>query len=177
MRCIVAGILSLTQHLTMVKENANYHGANSCHHCGKSGAWKHGYYDRKSDRSKTGELNPILIPRFFCSHCKKTYSILPECIPPRRWYLWCIQQLVLFKMISGESIRAVDRSEQPSLSTCKRWLKRFKKYFLEQRDALCARIGSLARFVDFESFWKNCLSQMSLDRAMLFCNQAGVFIS
>lgn len=175
MLCIVAGILLLTQHLTTLKENPNHYRSNFCPHCGRAGIWNHGHYDRKSDRS--GELNPISILRFFCPYCKKTHSALPECIPPKRWYMWDIQQSVLFKIISGESMHAVSRSEQPSLSTCKRWMERFKNHFLKQRDALSARVNELARLVDFEGFWKNCLNQMSLGRAMLLCNQAGACIS
>ena len=174
MLCIVAGILLLTQHLTTLKENPNHYRTNFCPHRGRAGVWNHGHYDRKSDRS--GELNPIFIPRFFCPHCKKTHSVLPEYIPPKRWYLWGIQQSVLLKIILGEGLRAVSRSEQPSLPTCKRWLKRFKNQFSKQRDALCARVNEFAYLVDFEGFWKNCLNHISLDRAMLLCNQAGVLI-
>lgn len=172
MICILVGILSLSQYLATLQVVQ----PRCCPHCGRAGVWKHGYYGRKSDRSKTGELNPIPIRRFLCPHCKKTHSVLPECIPPKRWYMWDIQQSVLLKIISGESMRAVSRSEQPSLSTCKRWMERFKNQFLKQRDALSARVNELARLVDFESFWKNCLNQMSLGRAMLLCNQAGVSI-
>jgi transposase-like protein len=174
MQHIVAGILLLAQHLITLKENSNSYRLNFCPHCGIEGVWNHGHYDRKSDRS--GELNPIFILRFLCPHCKKTHSVLPECIPPRRWYMWSIQQSVLLKMISGEGIRATSRSEQPSLSTCKRWLARLKNQFLAQRDALCAHAIEFARFVDFEGFWKNCLNKISLGRAMLLCNQAGVCI-
>jgi hypothetical protein len=174
MLCIVAGILLLTQHLTMLKENPNHYRSKFCLHCGRAGVWNHGHYDRKSDRS--GELNPISILRFFCSHCRKTHSVLPECIPPKRWYIWDIQQSVLFKIISGESMRAVSRSEQPGLSTCKRWVKQFKNQFSKQRDSLCARVNEFARLVDFKGFWKNCLNQISLSQAMLLCNQAGVSI-
>ena len=175
MLCIVAGILLLTQHLITLKENSNFYRSKFCPHCGRAGVWNHGHYDRKSDRS--GELNPISILRFFCPHCRKTHSVLPECIPPKRWYLWGIQQSVLFKIISGESMRAVSRSEQPGLSTCKRWMKQFKDQFSKQRDALCARVNEFSRLVDFNGFWKNCLNQISLSQAMLLCNQAGVFIS
>ena len=174
MLSIVAGILLLTQHLTTLKENPNYYRSKFCPHCGRAGVLNHGHYDRKSDRS--GELNPISILRFFCPHCRKTHSVLPECIPPKRWYLWDIQQSVLFKIISGESMRTVSRSEQPGLSTCKRWLKQFKDQFSKQRDALCAGVNKFARLVDFKGFWKNCLNQISLSQAMLLCNQAGVSI-
>lgn len=176
MVCIVTGVLSLVQHLKMLQEVPEYYRPARCPFCGQSGIQHHGHYDRKADRqgAAEGSLNPIAILRFICPHCHKTCSVLPECIPPRRWYLWAIQQAVLSKLISGESLRAVGRLAGPCLSTCKRWFKQFKNQFLIQRDALCAHISSLGRSVNFENFWQRCLEEMLLSQAMLLCNYSGV---
>jgi hypothetical protein len=174
MTCIVAGILSLMQHLKTLQETPEYYHPSYCPHCGKSCIWPHGHYSRKSDRSKAGELNPIFIPRFFCPYCGKTCSVLPQCIPPKRWYLWYVQQLALFKLISGESLRAVSQSVQPSRSTCRRWLNWLKGRFLLQRDVLCTSISELGRSIDFRHFWQVCLEKISFEQAMLLCHQSGV---
>jgi hypothetical protein len=176
MLCIVAGILLLAQHVTTLKEKSECYCPTCCPYCGKLGIWSHGHYPRKADRSKTGELNPIFIPRFFCPNCQKTCSTLPECIPPRRWYRWCIQHVVLFNLISNKSLHAVSQLVQPSRSTCRRWLTGFKDKFLLHRDALCAHMSELGHAIDFNHFWQLCLTHISLDRAMLLCNLSGVAI-
>jgi hypothetical protein len=107
---IMAGILTLVQHLSIQQENSKSYTPNCCPHCGKSTMWFHGYYSRKADRSKMGELNPIFIPRYFCPYCQKTCSVLPECLPPRRWYLWCVQQLILKELILNKSLHSVSQS-------------------------------------------------------------------
>lgn len=177
MVCIVAGILLLTQHLKVLQESPEDYLPNYCPHCGKLGIWPHGHYSRKADRSPKGELNPIFIPRFFCPHCQTTCSVLPECIPPRSWYLWCVHQVVLLNLLSNKSLHAVSQLVQPSRSTCKRWWNKFKDRFLLYRDALCAHMNELGCAIDFSHFWQLCFTHMSLDHAMLLCNLAGVAIS
>ena len=88
---ILAGITSLIQY----KNRAEYSleenfRLKQCPCCGKSNPWRHGTYPRESDRinPSSESLNSILIDRYYCSACGKTCSVLPECIPPRRWYLW-----------------------------------------------------------------------------------------
>jgi transposase len=157
---IVAGILLLVQQLTTLQETPEYYRPARCPHCGKEGVWCHGYYSRKADRSQSVDsLNPIPISRFFCPYCQKTCSALPECISPRRWYLCCVQQVVLFNWVSGESLHTTSKQVQPSRSTCRRWLTRFKEQFWVQRDALCAGISALCHSIGFEHFWQLCLGE------------------
>ena len=75
-----------------------------CPHCGHNKLWPHGTYDRKADRSNSAEptLNPIKISRYICCKCHRTCSQLPECIPPRRWYLWSIQQTAILLVLMGK---------------------------------------------------------------------------
>ncbi|MFC7633734.1 DUF6431 domain-containing protein [Paraburkholderia humisilvae] len=67
--------------------------------------WGHGFYDRKADRRAGGDLNPVSVPRFQCSSCRRTCSRLPLYICPRRWYSWALQQQVLQLLIAGASLR------------------------------------------------------------------------
>jgi transposase-like protein len=172
---IVAGVLSLAQHIKIHQHPSKMNRPSCCPYCGKSNVWAHGDYPRKSDRA-TGEFNPILIPRFFCPNCQKTCSALPECIPPRRWYMWYTQQLVLLDLLLGKSLNSVSQTREPSRSTCRRWWERLKEQFLLHRDALCGHLNELGRSIDFSDFWKHGLFFMSLDRAMLLCHVAGVAI-
>ena len=65
MRNIVSGILSLIQHNQTLETNFEKFRPTKCPHCGKSGLWHHGRYDRKADHENSGSasLNPVTIPR------------------------------------------------------------------------------------------------------------------
>jgi len=160
MQHIVAGVLSLVQHITQLKTQPYYYRPACCLSCGKAGLWMHGSYPRKSDRS--GELNPVFIPRFFCPCCHKTCSVLPECIPPTRWYLWEVQQVALLFLLAGKSAYAIAKELTPSRHTISRWFIRFKEQFHLHKDVLC--------------FWQMCLNEVSLATAMRLCHVTGVFV-
>lgn len=182
MRTIVPDILNLAQHAKVLEEEPKRYHPDHCAHCGHLILWQHGYYPRKSDREHSIQesLNPVLIPRFFCPNCKRTCSVLPECIPPRRWYLWIKQQKILLQLLLGGSLNAAHQSQappcRPSRSTIKRWWHSLQEQFQQQRDALCAHLGALAKKIDFTAFWSHCLEHIALSKAMLICHQSGVII-
>lgn len=178
MPIIVSGIATLEQYLFILQEAVESLRPKCCIHCGMLNLRHHGHYDRKSDRENSEEhsLNPVPILRFYCPHCKRTCSVLPECIPPRRWYVWSVQHIVLLLLILGNSFRVVASRASPSRSTCRRWWNRLKDRFLQHRDALSAQISKLGHAIDFNAFWNSCLAEISLDQAMLVCHLAGVVI-
>ena len=103
---IVPAITTLLQHLHMLSNSPEVYRPSACPHCGLGGLWSHGCYERKADRGphSSGTLNPIPIPRYFCRGCGRTCSRLPQCIAPRRWYGWAVQQLVLQLLLAGCSL-------------------------------------------------------------------------
>jgi len=182
MPIILPDILTLVQHVqTLNTEPKRYH-PDHCSYCGHSILWFHGYYPRKSDRENPlpASLNPLFIPRFFCPHCKRTCSVLPECIPPKRWYLWILQQQILLRLLLGSSVHAAHQSHAPpitpSRSTIARWWRRLQEQFQQQRDALCAHCHLLAKNTALTHFWQTCLEYFSFSKAMLICHQSGVLI-
>lgn len=174
---IVSGILSLEQYLLQAKRFLFYRQL-ACPYCGKLRLWLHGCYPRKADRvSPSGEsLNPVPIQRLLCSTCGRTCSVLPECIPPHRWYLWAVQQVALEKLLSGQSLRAIARAMAPSRHTLSRWWQRFKEQFHLHKDALCHHFTELGRTKDFVEFWQACLKAIRLSSAMRLCHVSGVAI-
>jgi hypothetical protein len=178
MSIIVSEITDLNQYLSVLNEAVESLRPKCCIHCGMANPRHHGHYDRKADREnpKSTSLNPIPILRFYCPHCKHTCSVLPECIPPRRWYLWSVQHMVLLLLALGNSLRAVASRASPSRSTCRRWWNRLQDRFLKHRDALCAKISELGQAIGFNDFWSRCFAKMPLSRAMLVCHLAGVVI-
>lgn len=176
MTWILSDFLSLAQYLVAV-QTQKISDTGRCQHCGYTILWHHGYYYRKPDRSTgTQSLNPLPIQRYFCPNCKKTCSALPECLPPRRWYVWEIQQIALSLLLAGKSLRAVAKEVTPSRRTLGRWINRFKEQLLLHKDALCNYITDLGRTSGLKDFWQACLNHFSLAQAMRLCHTAGVTV-
>lgn len=175
---IVAGILSLTHYVASFEDMLKACRLKPCTHCGQSVLWLHGCYARKADRlSRAGEsLNPLRIQRFLCPHCQRTCSVLPECIPAHRWYVWQVQQVALLLVLSGKSCCAVAKQAMPSRHTLKRWLARFKEQFHFHKEALCHHNALWGREATWTGFWQTVLKQMPLSSAMRLCHVAGVAV-
>jgi len=175
---IIAGLLSLNQYVEVLKNAPDACRLEKCLCCGKANPWHHGGYQRKADRSNSGNisLNPIVIQRFFCPDCHHTFSVLPECIPPRRWYLWEVLQAALLLSITGISLRAVASKSIPARHTIKRWTTRFEEQFCQHKDILCNYFTELGRTINFSSFWESCLRHIPLSKAMQLCHASGATI-
>lgn len=178
MQRIVPAILSLPQHLEALTREPVIYRPVACPHCGLARLWGHGCYERKADRrpGPGGSLNPIPIPRFFCQGCRQTCSRLPECIAPRRWYDWAVQQVVLLCLLGGVSLHQAAVRGGVDRHTVRRW-----GTWLHGRSEvfgfwLRARFAELGRAVDFVEFWQGCLQAMTLSRAMAWLDLEGVAI-
>ena len=175
---ILADIFSLIQYSESFRDKSKLNRLDRCLCCGSARPQLHGCYPRKADRSGTcnESLNPILIQRYYCSACQRTCSVLPECLPPLRWYLWVVQQAALVLLLAGKSLRAIAQEVMPSRRTIGRWINRFKEQFRLHKDALCSHTADLGRATGFADFWQACLDQISLAQAMRLCHVAGVTI-
>jgi transposase-like protein len=175
---ILPGVTGLLQHLKNLIDNVNIYRPEFCPYCGMAGLWFWGYYYRKPDRhsDSASALNPIPIPRFFCSSCKRTTSVLPECIAPCRWFMWDIQQAVLLQILLKGGFRQASQIFSVGRSTCRRWWNRFKDRHLLHGSALRNYYPELGYQENFNSFWSACFQKISLSKAMLLCHQSGVQI-
>lgn len=173
---ILANILTLIQSKNIPPD----HSPENCVGCGKRYPWRHGTFTRQSDRENASEksLNPIMIQRYFCNGCKKTFSALPEIISPRRWYTWEAQQLVLELHLLGISAYSIAKRCMPSYKTIRRWLARAKEQLIFHKGTLGSidKYKDLNRTVDFKSFWQSCLKKMTLAAAMRLCHVSGIII-
>ena len=89
MNHIVPNIITLVQ-----AKNISYDNRPEKYvYCSKLNPCKHGTLPRQPDRenSSAESLNPVNIQRYYCKGCKKTFSAIPECISPKRWYTWTVQ--------------------------------------------------------------------------------------
>ena len=178
MPAILAEIETLIQHIQHWQSNPEDYRPEKCLHCKHVGLHHHGHYLRKVDRENTAEhsLNPIEIPRFYCSQCRRTCSVLPECIPPYRSYLWSIQQLTLLLILQGHSFSHAARESLPSRWSIKRWYQRLCEQFQAHALHLRSLFSSLGYADDFNTFWCACLKRINLSKAMYLLHQSGVVI-
>jgi transposase-like protein len=172
---ILAEILSLLQYVEQY-HNDKLPRLMHCLVCGKLKPWFHGRYPRQSDRINPSNtsMNPIWIQRYYCPGCGKTCSVLPECIPPRRWYLWETQQTAILLFLLGNSARAVEQQVKPSRHTIKRWVSWILVQFKLYKDVLCTHFSAFGLFTEPVSFWKHVFKKLSLSTAMRICHVAGV---
>lgn len=178
MRLIMPEIHTLVQYLALIKNNLRAFLPDFCPHCGKSGLWFHGFYYRIADYTNTGSLslNPVPIPRFYCPHCRRTCSVLPECIPPHRHYPWSIQQEVLEDVLQEKSYRSISEVKRPGRRSISRWITRMKERFRLHAAHLKSLVPKLGCTSEWSSFWQACLSIFCLSTAMRNLNNAAIFV-
>jgi len=177
MQVILSGFDGLKQHIKQIKESPYRYRPNRCPNCGKAGLWCHGGYFRKPGRRPDDRyLNPVWIPRFMCPECRQTCSVLPECIPPRRWHLWATQQIVLNGVLHDRSIRSVGHHEGLVRSTVRRWKRWLEDRFVAQAACLRSVFSEFGRYPELQSFWWAVWQAMTLAKAMLFCHQTGMTV-
>ena len=175
---ILPEIMSLIQYKNEIEPQLKEKSRpECCEHCGKLNPWCHGDYTRKAGRSDEDKsLNPIKIQRYYCSDCQKTMSVLPECIPPRRWYLWEIQQVAILLFLLGGSARAIEKQVKPSRYTIKRWVSWLIVQFNLHKDVLCNHLPLCGVFINQVNFWRHIFDKLPLSTAMRLCHVAGVSI-
>lgn len=174
---ILAEILSLAQYVEQFHDD-KLPRLTHCLACGKLNPWFHGCYSRQSDRINPSHLsmNPIWIQRYYCPGCGKTCSVLPECIPPRRWYLWETQQAAILLFLLSESARAAEQQVKPSRYTIKRWVAWLIVQFTLHKDTLCNHFPSFGLFTEHTGFWVHVFDKLSFSKAMRLCHVAKVSI-
>ncbi len=176
MTLILPGIFSLVQHLSTLRREPESYRPDRCP-CGHTRVWRHGCYTRKADRKDLGEqgLNPVPIPRFYCPECGCTCSRLPECIPPRSWYLWKVRQAVFLLLLAGNSLgrTAASNGSRVSRKSIKRWWRRLHDHHPSLSLNLLPHFPCLGRHAGFAEFWQALLALRPLSSAMAVLHAEG----
>lgn len=178
MRPILSGVDTLVQHLQQLQQIPEIYRPEFCPHCGKEGLWIHGTYSRKCDREGRGDacLNPVPIPRFYCRDCLHTCSVLPECIAPRRWYVWVTQQTAIIWYLAGTSFRKIAEKIVPHADTVWRWWSRLRIVSAEHAFHLRSHCSRWGVHQTVKSFWQAVLAECSLAKAMRLLNESDVCV-
>ncbi len=175
---MLPAMATLEQHQQCLVEDPEIYRPERCEHCGKAGLHRHGGYERNVPRGEglAFLLGPLLIPRFFCPHCRATCSRLPGCLSPRRQYGWQRQQAVLARWLGGASIREVARWLWPSRRTVGRWRRWLQASFDLHALHLRSRFPAFGRSAGWRGFWTRCFERMTLGEAMGWIELAGVSV-
>ena len=170
MQRIVAGITTLEQHVETTQKAAEVYRPKSCPHGGLEVVHQHGHDERKADRRAVPpRLNPIPILRYRCAGCRRTCSRLPECIAPRRWYDWSVQQQVLQQRLNGAAEHP--GGGPPDRHTGARWWNWLQERGKDFVFHLRVRFAELGRAVDTHGFWHQVFNSLGLPQAMFWLDQ------
>jgi len=178
MSLILSEITTLRQHLITLEQHPELYCPPACIYCEETVIWRYGYYYRKPDRLNHGDesQNDIPVPRFQCASCRRTFSTLPECIAPGRWYLWSIQQACLWLSLNGWSIQHIHRLFPAARSTLSRWIGWFKEKFTQHQRVLCSQVSSLGYYSQLAQFWCYWFDSKPLSHAMVLVHQSGLSV-
>jgi transposase-like protein len=172
---IVPLIASLQQHLSELERAPAVYLPPRCPQCGFARLWNHGHYNRKADRG-SGVLNPIPVPRFVCRGCRVTCSVVPSCLPPRRWYAWSAQAAVLLSLLSGTSLRVCANTSGCARSTVRRWCQWLQQRHEQLAFHLRSHWPEWGRAGSWQEFWQRCLAQEPLREVMAWLDRQGVVV-
>lgn len=174
MAIILKNILTFQQHLETLEKEPERYCPDHCPHCNWTAFTGHGCYSRKPDRFHDNDnANDIPIPRFKCKNCGRTCSTLPECIAPRRWYPWGLQQWCLSCVLEGWSMSRLCSVHIMGRSTISRWKAWLNQTFNDYQQQLCQDFPQFGYFSDLKTFWTHWFKQHSLSHAMAYLNQQG----
>ncbi len=178
MRPILSNIHTLSQHINTLKQNPELYQPIHCPICLGKNIRRHGFYKRKPDRINQGDdsENDIPIPRHQCADCRHTTSTLPECIAPRRWYPWVIQQWCFWLSLNGWSIKQLSLAFPMARSTILRWLNWLEDSFVEHHRTLCAEYSTMGYYSTQCSFWCHWLESKIFSHAMVLLNKRGLVV-
>jgi hypothetical protein len=115
--------------------------------------------------------NPVPIPRYCCAGCGQTCSRLPECIAPRRWYNWLLQQIGVGAVIDDSPPTDPPPGPIPARRTVGRWWRWLQMRTPQFRFYLSSRWPELGRRVVDTDFWRAVFAGGGLAAAMTWLDQ------
>ena len=179
MAIIIPRIVTLVQYMQEIKENSTRLIPKYCPTCKKYDFTYHGCYYRNVNYDKKPNderISNIPIFRYYCRTCCATFSALPECIPPRRHYLWSVQQRSLEPVLQGKSYNETSQSVKPSRWTIRRWFNRLHERASIHFDHLRSLLPDLGRINEFAKGWLTISEKYGLAHIMCSLHHADIAI-
>lgn len=177
LRRILSEVASLPEHAKRLINQPEDYRPEQCPHCNHTHLWGHGHFTRKP--LGDCDIKVVEVPRWRCLGCKTTFSVLPSCIPPRRWYMWIVQQAVLVYLLSGGTQeQCFDDLAHLGPAPCTiqrwwRWLKRKNNEFSHHLRNLQPEWG---RTADLREFWRVAIAEKQMRELMAYLDAQGLTI-
>ena len=177
---IICDYSSIDHYMDDAKNNPTKLYPESCINCGSTDFVLNGFYPRKSEnRGKDIQIKngTLEIRRCKCKGvCAGSYSILPSIIPPLRWYLWCMQQLVLMLCIAGVSIHQIAKQATVARSTVRRWISWGKCKWAMFCNELMLDLPYLSGITSCSQFYKRIFEKWKLSDVMCKLHHLGIVV-
>ena len=173
---IVSGIITLRQHIATLRSTPK----STAPRVSELRAWhlRHHGCSLPQGGSPPGDpgeyLNPIPIPRYLCASCRHSCSRLPECLAPRRWDSWVLQQQALQALLTVYSLHGCSTTHGLCRSTVRRWWIWLSSSTVTFEFFLRSRYPEWGRTSDWQSFWRTCLNEMPLSGIMANLDHDGI---
>jgi transposase-like protein len=177
LRPILPSIASLQEHLHRLINQPEDYRPEHCPQCGQTHLWCHGHYTRKP--RENGEHKEVDVLRYRCVDCKKTCSVLPSCIAPRRWYMWSMQQAVLMYLLCGGTQEACAQELAhlgPAIRTMQRWWRWLRRCNDDFALHLRNKQPDWGRTANWQEFWRAAMVDEPLRELMAYLDSQGVDI-
>lgn len=168
MAYIIKGYPSIENYRLDVEFKPDKFRPEYCENCGCHNLWIHGFYMRgviRKDAYRSIE-EAVMILRFKCASCFHTMSTLPEFICPRRWYLWCMQELVIKRCLQNEATKTIAADLKLSRDTVYRWISWIVINHDQYSKELSALYIGLGIGPPPNKFWLFLFTQGTLSRIM-----------
>jgi hypothetical protein len=181
---IVADIATIADHIRAMMETPDRYRPEKCPKCGLAGLWVLGTYNRQAGRGlDCCHRSGIEVPRFICGKkggCGKSCSRLPSCLPPRRWYLFSIQQSVLALLLADVSLKkcadTVGTIWGPARSTMRRWWSGLRERHDQFSFHLLTEKSDWGRAASWQEFWLRAFSCEPLRELMATLDRRGLTV-
>jgi transposase-like protein len=177
LRCILPNIASLYEHVHRLLNQPMDYRPEKCPHCNHTHLWYHGHFTRKPRGDS--DIKEVKVPRWRCTDCRRTFSVLPSCVPPRRWYLWSVQQALLVCLLSGATQEqcAEDLAHLgPALCTIQRWWRWLKRKNNDFSHYLRSFKPEWGRTADWREFWRVAMADEPMRELMAYLAAQGLTI-
>jgi hypothetical protein len=104
--------------------------------------------------------------------------MLPECVPPRSWYLWEVRQVIFLLLLAGNSLGRAHawNGSRVSRKTVKRWWRRLHDHHPTLSLNLLPHFPCLGRHAGLTGFWQALLALRPLSSAMSLLHREGVVV-
>ncbi len=88
----------------------------------------------------------LLVLRIICPRCRRTFTILPDFLSPRKRYIQDVRQEAILAQLAGIPAEQAAGAAGPPVETVRRWMASFRAIREQAAAALRSLLGQLGYF-------------------------------